>query len=879
MSSAPDIDLARLKALFGAVCDLPEAGQAAMLQQLAATPAELERVQALLREDAISRRLTLPVSAMLGRVLQEFQPGDRLGAYALVRELGRGGMGRIFLAERSDGHYQQQVAIKLLLGLPGPDSAALLARERQILATLAHPHIARLLDGGTTPRGQPYLVMEFIAGERIDRHCETQGLGLAARLALFAQVCDAVAEAHRHLIVHCDIKPGNVLVDAQGQARLLDFGVAQLQGQAEAGGGLTPRYASPEQQAGLPATVSSDLYSLGRLLEELLDPLPGKPREEEWAAIVDKACADQPTDRYASVGELQAELRRFGRHEALAARAGEPVYAAVKLLRRRWPWVLTGGAALALTAGFTLSLMHQRDRAAREAATTREVSQFVQSLFEGADPEKSGKRHDVTALELLDQARERLAKELQNQPEQRARLQQVLADVYEKLGRNDRSAELFALSLAGHGHAPAEEARLQARLTLTLANSGRSSEALKPAQRAHELLLAEPSPDDAAIANIENRLGIILTNLRRLDEAEPLLKSALARRRQQGELSSVGSVLHNLARLEVARDNLAAAEAYFRESLSTQQASTGPQSDLSLDTQVQFARVLADRRQYDEAIALMRDASEKREAIWGARSHHLGWTLNHLGGALFDAGRAAEAVAVHRRGLAVDEAAASGQTVSRDVAIARHNLGKALMAIGDAEAGTQLRQSVAERIQVFGRSDAPGVQPARANLIRWLLLTGQDAQAELDALWAERGSRKPADADRLLAQLLRIEAAQARRDWGAARAGLAELQAQVAALKSLNRAHWLRLRAAQADHDGQAEAALQLGSEAWATLEAALPHPHAGRLAPGLAWAARLQAGGRKGEASRLLRELAPIAAEHAPGSAWVARYRAATGA
>ncbi|MBN8506005.1 MAG: serine/threonine protein kinase, partial [Burkholderiales bacterium] len=338
-------DHARLKALFGEVCDLPDRAQVrARLAELGALPEECAAVLRLLaHDDGHTAHLSGPVSQMLASAAGgELAPGDRLGAWTLVRELGEGGMGRVFEARRSDGHYEQRSAIKVLRGFSSPLALAQLAQERQVLASLNHPHIARLLDGGTTPAGNPYLVMEHVDGQRIDEHVRQRGTSLAGVLALFLMVCDAVAHAHRRLIVHCDIKPGNVLVDEQGCAKLLDFGIAQLEGRGNSElQALTPRYASPEQRAGAPATASTDIFSLGRTLGAMLEPLrqspQGLPRAGELDALIAKATADEPAQRYAEVSALVADVERFRRHEPLQAmsqRRPQAPYRLRKYVRR-----------------------------------------------------------------------------------------------------------------------------------------------------------------------------------------------------------------------------------------------------------------------------------------------------------------------------------------------------------------------------------------------------------------------------------------------------------------------------------------------------------------------------------------------------------------
>jgi serine/threonine-protein kinase len=293
----------------------------------------------------------------------QLRPGDRLGAWTLLRPLGEGGMGRVFLAERSDGHYQQLAAIKLLLGWSGAEALARLTSERQILARLNHAHIAKLLDGGTTPSGQPYLVMEYADGDTIDAWCAQRQASLEDRLALFGAVCEAVAHAHRHLVIHCDIKPANALVNAEGRVMLLDFGIARLEGQGnDAAVGMTAGYASPEQAAGHAPGPPSDIFSLGRLLAELVRPVATGHRRAELAAIVARATAHEAERRYDSAGALQRDLRRLLAHQPVAA-MGSGVYLLRKGLRRHWPWVLAVGAALVLTSALTARVVRQLDHA------------------------------------------------------------------------------------------------------------------------------------------------------------------------------------------------------------------------------------------------------------------------------------------------------------------------------------------------------------------------------------------------------------------------------------------------------------------------------------------------------------------------------------
>ena len=274
-----------VQALFLAAADLAPAARAAYLAEACAgDPTLRDEVLALLAADGranASPFITGAVAAAAEAVAGAAPPapsrlGERVGPYRLVRELGRGGMGTVYLAERADGQYQASVAIKFVRGsLAAPELARRLVAERQILAGLTHPNIAWLLDGGTATDGTPYLVMEHVAGEAIDTWCERRGLGLAARLALFRRVAAAVQYAHQALVVHRDLKPSNILVTADGTPKLVDFGIAKLL----AGEGaettatvraLTPAYAAPEQVLGDRITVATDVYGLGGVLYRLL---------------------------------------------------------------------------------------------------------------------------------------------------------------------------------------------------------------------------------------------------------------------------------------------------------------------------------------------------------------------------------------------------------------------------------------------------------------------------------------------------------------------------------------------------------------------------------------------------------------------------------
>ncbi len=435
-------------------------------------------------------------------------PGTRVGPYRLTRELGRGGMGVVYLAERSEGGFEQRVAIKLLKrGMDSEAIAARFQRERQILARLSHPNIAALLDGGVAMDGRPYFAMEYVSGEPITRHCDAGRLGVDARLRLVIDVCMAVqhAHAHAHLVVHRDLKPSNVLVDANGRVKLLDFGIAKLLAEEEEQTlsrlglvPLTPGYAAPEQLRGGPITTSTDVYALGTMLFELLcgrrpsaarapatpgqapldapppslaaalvrRPTGGEGTAEDVAArrsasvatltrrlrsdldaVARKAIAPEPEARYASAAALAEDLGRHLRGVPVVARRPSLPYRAARFVRRHRAGVAAAAlVVLATVAGAGVALWQARE-AARGAARARAISAFVLGIFNESDPALTAAGRQATALEVVERGARRLETGLAAEPALRTDLEGVVGDLYRKLGAFDRAAPLLARAL------------------------------------------------------------------------------------------------------------------------------------------------------------------------------------------------------------------------------------------------------------------------------------------------------------------------------------------------------------------------------------------------------------------------------------------------
>ncbi|MFG6429445.1 protein kinase domain-containing protein [Roseateles sp. LYH14W] len=732
---------ARSKALFDALADLPDAAaQWQALQAADADEALRNDVWALLQAHRQTTRIGAPIAAASRGWQPPAEPlkaGDRLGPWVLRGDLGEGGMGRVMRAERADGAYEQQVAVKLLRGRADADALARLTRERQILAGLRHPHIARLLDGGSTPAGQPYLVMELVDGAPIDRWCEQHGSDLAARLALFGQVCDAVAHAHARLVVHCDIKPSNVLVDSEGQVRLLDFGIARLtQGDTpDATPALTPAYASPEQLAGATPGTASDIYSLGRLLQLLVAGcLPAGLRGRALRVVIAKALADEAAARYATVGELQADLHRLQQARPVRAWPAGPArrrYVAALALQRHWLVLLAGTGAIAMAGAFTWGLAQQRENARREAEAAQQISRFVTRLFEGADSHNGAQRAADTPVRLLlDRGHDQLQRELQDQPAQRARLLDVLGTVYENIGQLDSAVrayrEAIALEAAAGPARHAHEAALQYKLAFTLNRQGRYEAAAAAAERCLALREALANTAPADMAEAHNAVGVTLSNLGRSAAARPHLERALTLRRAEfGDTHNRVAQLHNnLALWALAVGRLQEAEVQARRAVAIGRTLPALPS-LHHGRLTVLARTLMAQQRLDEAEPLLQEAATLARERFGADTTYLHRVLRELGLLQAQRGRWPAAVTTYREALSAAEQ--GGDTGNPVHALTLSRLAVALAAMGHTSSAEAAHRQALAGLQ--GAGDPLGEAEAQAAYGQWLQARQRGAEA------------------------------------------------------------------------------------------------------------------------------------------------------
>ncbi len=838
----------------------------------------------------------------------ELGEGDRLGAWRLLRRLGSGGMGAVYLAERADGHFEQRAAIKLIRGVPNEETLAHFARERQILATLQHPDIARLLDGGATPGGQPYLVMEYVEGEPIDVFCNERALPLDARLRLFEEVCGAVQFAHQRLVVHCDLKPSNVLVRADGTPVLLDFGIAraldrQRRANALEAGYFTPGYASPEQLRGDAVATATDVYSLGLILFELiagrnaridaadrtialLGDAAVRPSEiaddVPWRgglagdldAIVLRATAAEPSARYSSAEALGADLKRLREHRPVFARAQTPAYVASRFVRRRWPVFAAGALIVALIAAFTWRLAAERDRAlaaereARVQTTAAErVSDFLVSVFDVSNPRLNQKR-GVSARDVLDEGAERIQTELADQPRVKAKLLTTLATAYRYIGEPAESIDLFrqgiALQLDPRVNDPLAAAAALSQLAVNYANNDYSRKDAETAARRSLELRQKNGGDALDIGDAYNTLGIVLQTEDRLDEAEVALQKGLELRRANGaDASTIASSLHNLGNVASDRQEFDTALADFREALDLREKTIGEHTPEYQHTLMNYGVALGRAGKSSDAIAALEKSLAIARDLFGEDSNNTGAVHNELGSVLHDEGRFREAILHYREALRIDEltVGANGAETAKPL----NNLASAYEDMGDyATAVPLFRKSLAIRQKMLAEDD-PMVLRADYNLGRVLTRSGalREAKALLEDVRVEFKERYGETNASTAKAVIWLGLADVRSgDVSAAAAQLDKLELSSAKFTSLMSAQRSDLQAeiAAARHDDATMLAAR--KQAWDAMRAGQGELHPLTAEFGIAYAAALADSGHAADARAVAEPLIPIIAQ-----------------
>jgi eukaryotic-like serine/threonine-protein kinase len=764
------VDPERLAEIFGEAVERPAAERRAFLDAACGGASELRaEAEGLLAAyeqagDFMDRLDTQRGAALLESAGELAAAGGpeaarpRVGPYRLLRELGRGGMGVVYLAERAEGGFAQRAAIKLVKR--GMDSDAIVKRflrERQILAGLEHPNVARLLDGGVTDDDQPYFAMEYVDGQPLTEYCDQRRLAVEDRLRLFEAACRAVQHAHGKLVVHRDLKPSNMLVTAEGQLKLLDFGIAKLLLVEEEGETataltqvgtrlLTLDYAAPEQVRGEPITTATDVYALGVVLYELLTGrspygperrtapemaravCEATPRAPSVAAvrpalarrlrgdldtIVLRALSKEPSRRYPSAEALAEDVRRHLAGHPIQARRETIAYVFGKFVSRHRVGV---AAAVVVVVSLLMGLIgtawqgrvaaRERDRARMETKRAEGVTAFLSGLFKDSSPDES-KGATLTAAELVERGARRIEQDTTLEAALQADLFGVIADISEEMGRYDQARRLAqrSVELARKAHGPEHPSVAKAlnMLGWSLHRLGEYESAENVYREALAMRRRLLPPDSLEVAESLDSLALLLRVRSKLDEAEAFSREALAvRERRLGpEDLDTTAARANLADLLIAKGDLAAAVEEHRKVLAIRRKVHGDVHPAVAFSLVSLGGALLQQGDRTGAEAAHREALAIRRRVYGEEHPLVSDSLHHLAATLHSKGDLEGAVAMYRDVLVL-ERKRKGQA-HRDVAVVLTNLAYALAQEGRlAEALPLLEQAAAMHRRVTG---------------------------------------------------------------------------------------------------------------------------------------------------------------------------------
>jgi serine/threonine-protein kinase len=718
--------------------------------------------------------------------------GLQLGPWAIGRRIGAGGMGTVHEAVRADDQYQQRVAVKFLRRITDSDDAARRFRsERQILASLQHPRIAALLDGGVTPDGQPYFVMEYIDGAPITTWCDTRKLDVEARLRLFLDVCDAVRAAHRRLIVHRDLKPSNILVREDGAVKLVDFGIAKLLDDdgadvtqtALGARAFTPEYAAPEQMRGEPVSTTADVYALGVLLYELLTgrrpfslaglsasamervvtetPTP-RPSVELAAshsallgersldrakrtlagdldAIVGMALRKEPDRRYPSVNELMEDITRHLAGRPVTARPDSAGYRIGKFVRRRRVELFAASVAvLSLVAG-TAAAMRQASRASSEAARATEVQAFLTEMLGAAKPGVLGA--DARVRDVLDSAAFRL-NDSRLSPALEAELRSIIGDTYLALGEYVDADTQYVRSLAAHERAGLRGTLRYANAVLDIGtvrweqgNYPVADSVLRVVDSLQRLL---PDVTPLARATLLDTRAQTLNRLGNNTDALPLVHESLALHRAHFPDDAEAAVSTFITGAVVSSDlgDHHAGDSLLASALMLQRR-VAPDNEAALAMILTVrAGVLERLGKMDSAEAAFREVISIRERVLGPEHPNLAMTMLNFGDHLRRKGSYVESTQWTRRVVALRGKSLDDTNIA--LAAGMMHLGLALAQLDSASVGERwVREAYRLRAAILPNGHWL-LASTNSSLGEVLTAAGKFAEAEALLIPAER---------------------------------------------------------------------------------------------------------------------------------------------
>lgn len=824
---------ARARQVFDELCELPATERRARLNAISDLDgADLARIARWFEaldadphisgESRVAAKLTKPEVMESWLEDQQVQraaalQGQAHGNYRLLEPIGQGGMGKVYLAERIDGVFEQRIAIKLLQA-EASGNHELIQRfrtEREILATLKHPNIAQLVDGGIWADGSPYLAMEYVEGERIDHWCEQRQSSMHARLQLMIDVCSAVQAAHAALIAHRDLKPANIMVDAQGQVKLLDFGIAKVLGDnafrntvvltRDNAGLMTLRYASPEQVNEKPVTTSTDIYSLGVVLYELVtggspyggavesgasliraicdtEPTPPSrwlkstssrhtdfrlPPHRERAgpdldAIVLKALRKNPAERYASVDALRDDLVRLLAGRPVIARQGNFWYHARKFVRRNALLVATTTAILLGTAYAAINLKLQRDTVIRERDKSQQVTHFLLRLFEQADPAVN--RGEIPdAVTMARNGLRAVSADVALEPEVKAEMLATLSTVLVGLGEyseartaaqqaEQQTAKLQALE-------PILASKIKIALALADVENGHVDSA-RSALRSVLLSLQQlPASDEIAVMKARARSLLFRADTEQERYADALnhakmavadllahlryesLQAAIAQHRSDELHRTLGLALQDQCAAMVANRMIQSAEGFCADTMRYLEQTLAPNDPAMVSTIAQMALVYESIGNFDKMVGMTQRALMVTQAAYGDDHPNTGMRHINLGVDLRAAGDLQNAMREYERGIDI-LTKTRGESHPHTL-MATNNLANLHYSMRDFDTALKMHQAVyARRLEVLPNGESDHEQ-SLYNIAKcwWKLRRPNDARAAL-TLGLQRGEKR-----------------------------------------------------------------------------------------------------------------------------------------
>jgi len=690
----------RLAELFEQAIDLPDDQRAAWIEAACGADlplrVELERLlQADARAAAFMERPPSLVAAAIDASTRGDEVLPQFGSWRALRRIGVGGMGEVWLAERSDGQFEQRAAVKQL-AWPTPGLLQRFRQERQILARLQHPDIARLIDGGVDDAGAPYLVMEYVEGVPITQYVRDHPLDLRARLRLFVRVCAAVQYAHQNLIVHRDLKPSNIFVAPDGSLKLLDFGIAKVLATTDeaaqtqtAARLLTPDYAAPEQFSGGVITTATDVFALGVVLHELLaDARP--PRQVASADIKEiaeppppsaagdrttgsanrralrgdldritlKALAADPQRRYSSAEALGADVQRYLDGQPISVRRDSSWYRFRKFARRNRYALGAAAFVFAVCVAATIVSLHEAQLAHEQAQRATTVRQFLTGVFEQANPDEN-RGKPITAHQLLEKGEQQLTRETGVHPAIEADIAALLARLYRDIGERQHAGGLLERALAGSSDVRVpDEVRANVLLAVAAAESEDKDSSLAHARQALDLLDASADKDWEQIAEAHRIIALCLIRRGEDNAAIALLEKRIPAHHTQlgarsgalaGEYLLLGSALGNLAR-------------------------------------------------FDESETAFTEGTTMLRALYGDDSNRLAEGLNEMGGMLYAKGDLARSEDLHRQVLKIHIDTLGAD--HHDTLVAEYNL------LGVVEKQGHYARALPQRLALLEREEA-----------------------------------------------------------------------------------------------------------------------------------------------------------------------------